>query len=211
MLAFVERYRQCMRRFSEMTVLDLARYQIFRVAGPVKSVLRKAERATPAHNLQKLTVFANGKHRFREERPTQFHIPPAVATAVIDSLRSYARTLSAGPRFFLLPVRSGRRRLSCCWYGQRRHARLRAAHVRRRHRRPALPSGQGGATVVLRCLTCRRATIPYITASALPKASAPCRCSRTSSWDGPRIDGRDYMVRQLRDHKACIEADVPPG
>ncbi len=99
-LAFVERYRQCMRRFSEMAVIELARYQIFRVVGPVKSVLRQAERATPLHNLQKLTVFANGKHRFHEQRPTQFHIPHAVASAVIASLRSYARTLSPERAFF---------------------------------------------------------------------------------------------------------------
>ena len=46
-----------------MTVLDLARYQVFRHLNisPVLAVLRKAERATPKHNLDQLTVRQDGK------------------------------------------------------------------------------------------------------------------------------------------------------
>ena len=126
-LAFVERYRQCMRRFAEMSVLELARYQIFRVVGPVKSVLRQAERATPLHNLQKLTVFTDGKHRFREAEanPIPYSAMPWL-TAVIESLRSYARTLSPDRAFFfpstrrktssfvLLEPAASERTITCC-------------------------------------------------------------------------------------------------
>jgi len=55
-LAFVRGYRVWMRRFSEMPWVDLARFQIYREVDPIRSVLRKAERATPPHNLKKLTV-----------------------------------------------------------------------------------------------------------------------------------------------------------
>src|ERR1039458_1165149 len=62
-LAFARSYREAMRLFCEMTVLDLARYQVFRhlTISPVLAVLRKAERATPLHNLDQLTVRQNGK------------------------------------------------------------------------------------------------------------------------------------------------------
>ena len=62
-LAFARSYRESMHHFCEMTVLDLARYQVFRHLNisPVLSVLRKAERATPKHNLDQLTVRHDGK------------------------------------------------------------------------------------------------------------------------------------------------------
>ena len=92
-LAFVRRYRVWMHRFSEMPVVDLARFQIYREIDPVRSVLRKAERATPLRNLQKLTVLEEGKHIFREEKPTQYHVSQKEADAAVTSLRSYTRSL----------------------------------------------------------------------------------------------------------------------
>ena len=106
--------------FSEMAVIDLARFQIYRVVSPVRSVLRKAERATPEHNLEKLTVFEDGKHRFREHKPLQFHMRRAEATRYCDSLSAYSKTLLAAARALLLAILSRRRRLPRCWYGQRR-------------------------------------------------------------------------------------------
>ncbi|MFZ0311732.1 MAG: DUF2252 domain-containing protein [Candidatus Korobacteraceae bacterium] len=209
-LAFAQRYRQCMRRFSEMTVLELARYQIFRVAGLLKSVLRQAERATPAHNLQKLTVFANGKHRFCEERPTQFHIPPAVATAVIASLRSYARTLSADRAFFFsqyVPEDVVFRVVGTGSVGTHDYVLLMFA----------------GAIADPLFLQVKEeppsSYAPYLPPRRNPvhhgeRVTEGQRAMQMQSdiflgWTS--IDGRDYVVRQLRDHKACIEANVLQG
>ena len=57
-LAFAHSYREAMQQFSGMPMVDLARYQVFRHlnVSPVLNVLRKAERATPIHNLERLTV-----------------------------------------------------------------------------------------------------------------------------------------------------------
>lgn len=54
----VRSYREALDRFAEMRVLELARFKVRGGArnGPVHDVLAKAERATPEHTLEKLTV-----------------------------------------------------------------------------------------------------------------------------------------------------------
>jgi len=54
---FLARYRRSMREFAVMPVLELARYQIHRLTevGPVATILKTAERSTPAKSLLKLT------------------------------------------------------------------------------------------------------------------------------------------------------------
>jgi len=92
-LAFANHYRIWMHRFSEMPVVDLARFQIYRRIDSLRSVLRKAERATPLHNLKKLTLPKGGQHRFRDEKGTQCHISKREEDAANASLRDYAQTL----------------------------------------------------------------------------------------------------------------------
>jgi uncharacterized protein (DUF2252 family) len=208
-LAFVGRYRQCMRRFSEMPIVDLARFQIYRVAQPVKSVLRQAERATPPRNLQKLTVFTNGKHRFREQKPLHFHIPDAEANAVIASLRPYTKTLSPERAFFFaqyFPEDVVFRVVGTGSVGTRDYVLLMFA---------------GAISDPL-----------FLQVKEEPPSSyAPYLPARPPAHQGERvtegqramqmqsdiflgwtsIDGRDYVVRQLRDHKAAIEADALQG
>ena len=52
-LEFARNYRESMKTFSELPVLELARYLVMRdlKVSPVRSVLRKAERATPLNSL----------------------------------------------------------------------------------------------------------------------------------------------------------------
>ena len=54
---FMKAYREKMRAFAKMTVLDVARYRVHREfqGGPGAAVLQQAERATPQHSLEKLT------------------------------------------------------------------------------------------------------------------------------------------------------------
>ncbi len=92
-LAFARRYRIWMHRFSEMPFVDLARFQIYREVDPVRSALRKAERATPQHNLKKLTVLRGGKHVLCDKKPTQYHISQKESDSAVASLGTYARTL----------------------------------------------------------------------------------------------------------------------
>ncbi len=211
-LAFAHSYRESMRHFCEMTVLDLARYKVFRHLNisPVLAVLRKAERATPQHNLDQLTVRQAGKHRFREQKPLQFHLPRRTAEEVVAGLRSYIETL--------LPERQE-------WFAQY-HVEDVAFRV--------VGTGSVGIRDYIVLMFGRTASDPLFIQIKEEdnSAYAPyCPESRVPMNQGQRtaqgqramqvqsdiflgwtsIAGRDYLVRQLRDHKAGIENEDLEG
>ncbi|MGB8769035.1 MAG: DUF2252 domain-containing protein [Candidatus Korobacteraceae bacterium] len=211
-LAFVEGYRQAMQRFSEMPTVDLARYQVFRHirVSPVLNVLRKAERATPIHNLEQLTERIKGKWRFRDSKPLRFHVAPATAKQAVAGLRNYVDTL--------LPERQH-------WFS---HYRVEDVAFR------VVGTGSVGTRdyIVLMFGTVKndplfvqiKEEVPSAYTQYLPEADAPAnqgqrvaqgqRAMQVQSdiflgWTS--IAGRDYLVRQLRDHKAGIEDEDLEG
>jgi uncharacterized protein (DUF2252 family) len=107
-LHFAERYRLQMREFAAMPVLELARYQIRRVAeiDPMPAILRQAERATPQKSLKSLTEPAATKQGsdpgriFRSDPPLLTRLAPAEAATVLASLPLYVRTLQPERRHF---------------------------------------------------------------------------------------------------------------
>jgi uncharacterized protein (DUF2252 family) len=209
-VAFVESYREAMRRFSEMSVIDLARFQISRVLSPVRSVLRTAEQATPQHNLEKLTVLENGKHRFREQKPMRFHLPQVECDAVIASLRSYAKTLLPHLAHFFShysPEDVVFRVVGTGSIGLRDYVVLMFA------------CAISDPIFIQIKEEPKSAYAPYLAASLVPahqgeRVTAGQRAMQMQSdiflgWTS--INGRDYVVRQLRDHKAGIEDDDLKG
>ena len=90
-------YRRSIHAFASMPVLELARYQVHRLQRitPVSQVLRKAERATPQYNAERLTIQPKSSaHRiFVENKPLQYRLSPAKAQTILDSLRMYRTTL----------------------------------------------------------------------------------------------------------------------
>jgi len=95
-LACGEMYRRKMAEYCWMTCLDVAHCRIHRqfFGQPGASVLERAERATPAHSLAKLTV-ARGKPRmFREVKPVLTHPSKSRAREVLQALKSYRETIS---------------------------------------------------------------------------------------------------------------------
>ena len=209
-LAFVERYRESLRRFSEMAVVDIARHQVYRAVSPVRSVLRKAERATPQHNLLKLTVIVNGKHRICDMKPTQFHIRHSEAAAAVNSLRAYAKTLSPERAHFFSQYVTADvvfRVVGTGSVGTRDYVLLMFA----------------GAIADPLFLQIKEeppsAYAPYVAVGSVPRHQGQRviegqRAMQMQSdiflgWT--TIDGRDYVVRQLRDHKAAIEDEDLKG
>ena len=211
-LAFARSYREAMRQFCEMTVLELARYQVFRHLNisPVLAVLRKAERATPKHNLDQLTVRQAGKYRFHEQKPLQFHLPRRTAAEVITGLQNYVETLS--------PERQH------CFAGY--HVEDVAFRV--------VGTGSVGVRDYIVLLFGRTTNDPLFIQIKEEDASAYspyCPETRVLMNQGQRtalgqramqvqsdiflgwtsIAGRDYLVRQLRDHKAGIENEDLEG
>jgi uncharacterized protein (DUF2252 family) len=211
-LAFVERYQKAMLQFAGMPIVDLARYQVFRhlEVSPVLNVLRKAERATPVHNLELLTEQHHQKWRFRDNKPLGFHLPPATAQQVVAGLRNYVDTL--------LPERQH-------WFSD-----YRVEDVAFR----VVGTGSVGTRdyIVLMFGPVKEDPLflqikeegPSAYTQYLPKANGPLNQGQRVA-EGQRamqlqsdiflgwtsISGRDYLVRQLRDHKAGIEDEDLAG
>ncbi|HEY0795980.1 MAG TPA: DUF2252 domain-containing protein [Acidisarcina sp.] len=118
-LTFARQYRRMVRIFAEMPVIDLARYQIQRIGrvATISQVLLKAERATPLHSLMALTVPAGpkgtavselgngGPRLFREARPLLFRLRPNHAREVIESLVRYRESLQPERQHFFSQYR----------------------------------------------------------------------------------------------------------
>jgi uncharacterized protein (DUF2252 family) len=95
----IERYSAQMRAFAKMPCLEVGRYQVHRLGqvAPIHAALLKAERATPAHTLEQLTEPESSKpgapRRFKEAKPTLTRVTGAQAEAVLASLGPYREML----------------------------------------------------------------------------------------------------------------------
>lgn len=101
----VDRYCALVRSFSKMPLLDMVRYQVHRLNGvePVHAALMKAERATAQHALEQLTIPVQSRRkadavkkearRFKEIKPTLSRVSGAQAAAVLRSLEPYSQML----------------------------------------------------------------------------------------------------------------------
>jgi uncharacterized protein (DUF2252 family) len=93
----VERYASMMRQFAEMPSLDVGRFQVHRLGqvAPIHAALLKAERATPLHTLDCLTEPGKGSEarQFKEDKPMLTRVTGAQATAVLGGLGPYREML----------------------------------------------------------------------------------------------------------------------
>jgi uncharacterized protein (DUF2252 family) len=94
---FAESYCHSVRAFSELPILQVARYQIHRERRiqPIQAALRQSERARPLDLLKKFTGRdSRGQRRFRDLRPGFWRIRGARAKDVLGSLRAYRQNLA---------------------------------------------------------------------------------------------------------------------
>ena len=211
-LEFARKYREFMRTFSELPVLELARYLVMRdlKVAPVRSVLRKAERATPLNSLEKLTERKGGKYQFKQLKdptygvPVQYEVDDSIKKKVHAALPGYVETLLPERRHFFAqyrPVDTDFRIVGTGSVGTRDYVVLMF----------------GGAPSDPMFLQLKQ-ELPSAYAPYLPKANPPKHHGQRVV-EGVRrmlvqfdiflgwatIDGLPYLVRQLRDHKAGIE------
>ena len=207
---FIKSYCAAMLRLSELTVLELAKFQLHVKVGPVREVLRKAERSTPEHNLEKLTVRSGGKHKFKDERPLLAPVRSQVARQVIASLGLYQQTLSAERQQFLScyhPVDVAFKVVGTGSVGTRDYVVLCFGNGERdplflqvkeeapscysRYLSPAQNFIHEGKRVVEGQRRMQAYSDPFL------------------GWTS--MAGRDYLVRQLSDHKASIDDSQMQG
>jgi uncharacterized protein (DUF2252 family) len=221
-------YRESMHRFARMPVLTLARYMVHRLehVRPVQQILHLAERATPAHSLESLTLPIadapaaetriassqlaprTGAHAriFKTLEPDLTRIHGDLARHILDGLATYAETLQPERQHFLAqytPLDVAFKIVGTGSVGLRDYC--------------VYLQGNGARDPLF--LQIKEETLsaytPYL---GLPPA--PAHQGRRVV-DGQRamqfqsdpflgwttIQGRDFLVRQLNDHKASVELE----
>jgi len=203
----VRAYRETLERLSGLVMLDLLRLEIRRSlqTDVIHRVLLKAERVTNDYALAKLTVrLRGGARRFHDRPPVLHHVPDRVAHAVLAALPSYRETL--GPDRQLAfdayrPVDVAFKVVGTGSVGTRDFV--------------VLLIGHGPEDPLL--LQVKEA-LPSCYARYLPDAPAYTHQGRRVAEGQHRMQsatdpllgwtslgGRDFIVRQLADHKAGLE------
>jgi len=228
--AFVVRYAEQMRQFAEMPFLEVGRFQVHRI-GATKAVLdalAKAERATPQHTLERLTTPTDGMkatpsdslrkgsakndarkdsmaaRTYKEMKPMLARATRARAAEVIAALEPYRETLEPQRQHllsFYRPVDVAFKVVGTGSVGLRDYC--------------IYLEGNGTGDPLFLQIK-EETTSAY--AAYLPEAHAAQHNGRRAV-DGQRamqiqsdpflgwthIGARQYMVRQLNDHKGSIE------
>jgi uncharacterized protein (DUF2252 family) len=214
--ACIERYAAQMRAFTRMTLLDVNRFQVHRIdlAKPVHAALTKAERATPQHTLELLTSPARltraatmrpqAPRRFKQSEPMLTRVTGARAAAVLASLLPYRETLEPQRQHllsFYRPIDVAFKVVGTGSVGLRDYC--------------IYMEGNGPADPLFLQIKEETASAytPYLP-DAHPAAHNGQRVAegqramqiQTDPFLGwTHIGSRQYLVRQLNDHKGSIE------
>jgi uncharacterized protein (DUF2252 family) len=209
----VRAYRESLDRLARLAVLDLLRLEVRRPlrTDVIHRVLLKAERVTNDYALQKLTVRSHGgQPRFHDRPPVLYHVRARVARSVRAALRSYRDTL--GPDRQLVfdayrPVDVAFKVVGTGSVGTRDFVVL-------------LLGRSPGDPLFLQV----KEALPSCYARFLPAAPRYAHQGRRVAEGQHRmqsatdpllgwtsINGRDFIVRQLADHKAGLEPGALRG
>jgi uncharacterized protein (DUF2252 family) len=203
---FLDAYCGLMNRFAHMPILEVARFQVHRLGqiAPVSKILRRAQRATPLHSLEALTVKTPKGRAFKSNGQLLRPLSAKEAKPVLASLAAYTESLLVERRHFFAQFRPLAVAFKVVGTGS---VGLRDYCV--------LMEGNGGADPMFLQIKqeSESAWAPY-----LPKAEVHANQGRRVV-EGQRamqlqsdpllgwteIDGRGHLVRQLNDHKASID------
>jgi uncharacterized protein (DUF2252 family) len=215
-MACAERYAAQMRAFALMPHLEVARFQVHRLglAKPVHAALAKAERSTPLHALERFTEPASARpgapRRFKELKPMLTRVTGARAAAVLASLGPYREMLQPERQHLLAfyhPVDVAFKVVGTGSVGLRDYC--------------VYLEGNGRGDPLF--LQIKEEPAPAY-APYLPDAH-PAQNNGQRVAEGQRamqiqtdpflgwthIGGRQYLVRQLNDHKGSIEIEDLAG
>ncbi len=207
--AFMSQYRKSIQTFSEMAVIDVARFQVHRLQRiePVSKALLKAERSTPARSAEELTVESksHGHRIFRENKPLLTRLQGVKAREIASALLRYRDSLTPERQHFLEQYRvldaafkvvgTGSVGLRCYAIylegnGERDPLFLQMKEERPSAYSPFLPHAE-------------RPTMHQGERVAEGQRAMQLDSDLMLGWT--TMAGRDYLVRQLDDHKGPIE------
>ena len=231
---FVDRYRTTMLAFARMPVLEVARFQVHRLrsVSTVGGILRMAERATPMHTLLTLTereggaaikknktkneTESTGVRVFKTVPPNLTRLTGAIAEKVVGSLAIYEESLLRERRHFLAQYRPldvafkvvgtgsvGLR--DYCVYMEGNGARdplfLQIKEEAVSAYAPYVGHASGGPN--------RRGN--FHQGRRVVEGSRAMQLQSDPFLGWTAMEGRDYLVRQLNDHKASIQVEDLKG
>jgi len=209
---FVDRYTAQMRAFARMPLLEAAHFQVHRLdqAAPVHDALMKAERATPKHTLEKLTELASEKpgaqRRFIESEPMLTRVTGRQAKAVLAALGPYREMLEPQRQHLLSLYRpvdvafkvvgtgSVGLRDYCIYFegnGAKDPLFLQIKEEPASAYAPYLPD----------------ASPPHHNGQRVAEGQKAMQVQSDPFLGWTHISGRDYLVRQLNDHKGSIDLE----
>lgn len=228
---FLERYRYCISAFAHMPVLEVGRYQVHRLknASPVEGILRAAERATPMHTLSTLTELekrtATGRRDktalasavkpgriFKTTPPVLTRVKGNVADRVITALHLYEDSLLRERRhlfsqykpvdvaFKVVGTGSVGLRDYCVFMegnGPKDPLFIQVKEEVASAYAPYLGPVHGASN--------HRAT--YHQGRRVVEGERAMQIQSDPFLGWTTIDGRNYLVRQLNDHKASIQVE----
>jgi uncharacterized protein (DUF2252 family) len=217
---FIERYCAQMRVFAEMPTLEVGRFQVHRLGDvePVHAALQKAERAIPAHTLDQLTepapeaasAKAQEPRRFKEIKPTLTRVTGAQAAAVLASLEPYRQMLEPQRQHLLSFYRPvdvafkvvgtgsvGLRDYCVYFEGNGPHDPLflQIKEEPLSGYAPYLPDAHA----------------PHHNGQRVAEGQKAMQVQSDPFLGWTRIADRDYLVRQLNDHKGSIDLEDLSG
>ncbi len=206
----IERYAAHMRMFARMPLLEMSHFQVHRLGQvePVHAALVKAERATPQYTLDQLTEPANTKpgapRRFKELKPTLTRVSAAQAKAVLASLGLYRQMLEPQRQHLLSLYRpvdvafkvvgtgSVGLRDYCVYFegnGLADPLFLQIKEEPASGYAPYLPDAQP----------------PHHNGQRVAEGQRAMQLQSDPFLGWTHFGGRDYLVRQLNDHKGSID------
>jgi uncharacterized protein (DUF2252 family) len=211
-LVFTQLYCEWIRRFAPISTLEVARHRITRdYRDPfIHSALEKAERSDPCTSLRQLTKKTKNGRRFRAQPNALWDVEGRRKKQVLGALTQYRETLSPDHQFLFdryRPIDVGFKVVGTGSVGTHDYVVLLfghneddplflqvkeepPSHYARYLQDPSAPAHQGERVV-------RGQRMLQVLSDLL------------LGWCS--IDGRDYLVRQLNDHKSSIDPEELSG
>ena len=227
---FLHRYVKCIEMFAAMPIVDIARYQIHRQTEieTMQTVFAKAERSTPVHLRDKLTQTAKvsgtkkagkgkkasqakeeaGPRVFCSQPPVLERLPEAEAAPVLDSLVPYMASLQPERRHLLSRYRPVDVAFKVVGTGS---VGLRAYCVYMEGNGPDDPLFVQVKQEVASAWAPYVKDVQAATGGATTEGQRVVNGQRAMQVQSDpflgytQIDGRDYLVRQLNDHKGSVD------
>jgi uncharacterized protein (DUF2252 family) len=210
---FLEEYSAWMRTFAGMTVLEVARHRSIRSFGDplISGALKQAERSSPLVNLKKLTRGGTRRgYRFVRKPKLIWEVSGAERKAVLSSLPEYRKSLAPDRQMVFdryQPVDVGFKVVGTGSVGTRDYVVLFFGHDGRDPLFLQIKEEPPSAYASYY----KDATLPKNQGQRVVQGQRAMQVFSDLLLGWCSVGGRDYLVRQLNDHKSGIEPEQLGG